>query len=283
MATCSPIRVQQGLRLTGIWHASSLALAPDMRSAFKREDFILRRAQPNDEMGWIMLRVAQLVSAAALISFYGLQSASAEPIFITAGSFSRTISGAAGDAPGTGQLSGTQGFSLTGFFGREAFPGQLSACGDFCVPGTTFVYNESTSGTDLTGTISFLGASYTSGGESDKNAYLGLYVLGLEPLVFPAGAPPGQTAMLSIPVQLKGILHVPQLPSTGVFGRGTLDVFLLSIVEPGLPHGWRATSLEYRFQPTAEPTPEPASLLLIGGGLAAMFARRRSALRRSNA
>jgi hypothetical protein len=66
----------------------------------------------------------------------------------------------------------------------------------------------------------------------------------------------------------------------GGSGTGTAR-FALIPASPGLPALFEATGITYQFEPEMTTTPEPASLLLLGTGIAGVFARRRWALSNS--
>jgi hypothetical protein len=60
--------------------------------------------------------------------------------------------------------------------------------------------------------------------------------------------------------------------STALSGRGTASVTFRNLHLPGI--GIDADSISYQFDDSA-PVPEPATLLLVGSGLSAMYLRRR--------
>jgi len=61
--------------------------------------------------------------------------------------------------------------------------------------------------------------------------------------------------------------------STALSGRGTASVTFRNLHLPGI-EGIHADSISYQFDDSA-PIPEPATLLLVGSGLSAMYLRRR--------
>jgi hypothetical protein len=84
-------------------------------------------------------------------------------------------------------------------------------------------------------------------------------------------------AVLSVPFTASGFLAAydniartgAPLFSTALSGRGTASVTFIPRIE-----GIDADSISYQFDDSA-PIPEPATLLLIGSGLSAMYLRRR--------
>lgn len=221
-----------------------------------------------------MPRVTQCVLLGALLFGFTGQVVEAEPILVTSGFVTKIGVGASTTQV---ELSGAEGFSLTGHLDPTNEWGPFFVCGVYCEPGSSLNLGSSFPASDLGATATLRGETFRLGGVSEENAFLQLF-LDSEPVTVPAVS--GNTAVLSAPLALFGIFFFPQSPPSAirpneeVFGTGIATVFLSSDVETELP-GWRVTRVEYHIGETAAPVPEPTSLLLLGGGLSALYARRR--------
>jgi hypothetical protein len=167
-------------------------------------------------------------------------------------------------------LIGNRGFTLFS-------PGVNTIGGAFlpfdqcpCAPGSTVSLFAAWSGSDLQGGATLDGQSYSLGiGHTDAEAlveFTGSVVM--PPLV-------GDSSFVSAPFLFSGIFNYPDfvLPSEALTGRGTATLTLRQ--SENTPGHWAYISARYEF----EPVPEPGTILLVGGGLAALAARARKRTR----
>ena len=190
--------------------------------------------------------------------------ASADPIRITGGSVTLVDQFTVENVV---DIHGTQGFR------GEFIPGQVGGqwvCNPCGAPGDPISLDAFVSTVDGRGTVTFAGVRYTVGATvlSPGNAAVSLQPRG-GPVVLPPLSP---RASLSVPFELgpgsflerggPGEITVPLIGS----GTATLDVIANQFDEPI----WELSSLRYDFAPT----PEPATVLLVGTGMFALAARR---------
>jgi hypothetical protein len=206
------------------------------------------------------LSVALLVTIAA--------SAAADPIRVTNGSFQLNRQNDA-----SLRLSG-DGFDAVASIGGET-PGYAPASGCYFSPsacGGAFTLSISDSvapypaDPSVGGTIQAGADLYTITGFS--------YSIAAGPVVPP---PPATDATLTAPFTFTGTLLGDLNGGSRSFalsGSGTVTASYLA------DNGWIGTT--YAFAAAPSPTPEPASMLLIGTGLAGLFAQRRRRNRRQN-
>jgi hypothetical protein len=207
------------------------------------------------------------VSVVLLLALAAPQPAGADPVLITGGYL------AMGSWRGDIDLVGQQGFrfakpmsSIGGLYG----PGQCMGCR----PGDILSLSSHWSGKDLGGVVSFRGDAYPIGGFQWRNSLL-IEFSGSVPV--PAVA--GDFVTLVAPFTFSGAFSFsPDLSQerqarVTLLGLGTATVRLRAMAGDGLsaPY-WEIHSTRYEFAPI----PEPATLLLVGGGaVAAALARRR--------
>ena len=198
--------------------------------------------------------------------------ARADPIFITGGSI---VVGPGLNGPGTIGLVGTRDFSVTGQLSgagrvdaRQCFP---------CEPGTSISLGTSWSGLDLLVTVAALeGTVYPGvGGANSPN---GLLVETSGSVVAPSFGS-GSQATLTAPFSFQGLFsHALEPTGPGstdeLFGSGLATLTLVRLPGDGtVPDLWQYGSVRFDFASSAAPVPEPASLFLLGSGVALVAGR----------
>jgi len=198
--------------------------------------------------------------------------ARADPIFITGG---QIVVGPGLNGPGTIGLIGTRDFSVTGQLSgagrvdaRECFP---------CEPGTAISLGTVWTGFDLLATVAALeGTLYTQVGGANSPNQLLVQTAGAT--VAPAFGTSNQVT-LTAPFSFEGLFtHAPDVTgptaTETLFGSGLATLSLVRLPGDGtVPDLWQYGSVRFDFASTAAPVPEPASLVLLGSGLA-LIARK---------
>jgi PEP-CTERM motif len=197
------------------------------------------------------LRLATLVLALVLVT----SPARADKLALTGGTLDLDVSV---NATGPVQLTGDRGFSFTGFMHGTG------GLGDPLPPGTAVTLQIGAVGLDLPGTATLDGTTYTDvgGASSDSSARLRFSTTVLLPAVVDA------PATIIAPFALDFILFVGGTgQGTPFFGTGTARIFLDQNLGLGVP-SWGVTGIRADVSNSPAPVPEPATLLLLGGGLA---------------
>jgi PEP-CTERM motif len=199
------------------------------------------------------LRLAAFVSALALVS----SPARADKVALTGGVLDLDVGA---DAPGPVQLTGDRGFTFNGFLYGVVF-----GLGDPLPPGTAVTLQIGGSGFDLPGTATLDGTTYTDvgGAHSDTSASLLFSTTAMLPAVL--SAPTAVTAPFLLDFLLTGNTFGPT-GSVHLSGGGSATLVLEEDHGFGVP-SWRVTGIRADVASPA-PVPEPATLLLLGGGLA---------------
>ncbi len=206
------------------------------------------------------------VAAAVLWTLVGAGSASADTITIASGVLDVV------NSSGHLSIAGNEGFTFHSDFnvgGGIFLP--RDQCLGLCAPGTTLDLKGLFSGNDLQGTATLNGKTYTDVG--------GLLSESAATVLFAGRAilPPftgEDSAFTQAPFTFSGHFFALDQGNRDLAGFGTTSIWLT--VDRSFGEGlisWRPTEVRYDFAVT----PEPASVVLLGGGLmmAAFVAWRR--------
>ena len=225
-----------------------------------------------------MTRAAVFVASVSVLCLTVSVDARAEPIRITGGSLEFPEHPGGFTPFGVLSVVGNRGFSLDGFVdSSELFVGPLRGCGP-CVGPLTIPAGAGIfpGGTEFTKPVTLDGQTYTDVNGMLSDTYVFLELSGTIDI------PPWRDAPVTIsaPFGATGGFRnsVPGSVFAVPIGRsgGTLTMNLVS--EPG--GTWFPGAFRYDF--VAMPTPEPATLTLVTGGLVAQRDSREKAARPEN-
>ena len=223
-----------------------------------------------------MTRITSFVACLGLFLLGVPPPASAEPIRLTGG----TILVTGQVEPGTVSIAGTRGFSLTG--GVDPGEGRVdpfTVCNP-CLPGTsTLSVGAFLGGTAFPNAVATLdGNTYTVGTGIDDPEFVTLELFGTVSL--PALS--DSRTMITAPFTATGAFFAPALNApVPIRGRGIATLRLKPFPSNGSPETWEIDRLvRYEF---SDPVPEPATVMLVASGLAAIVgARKRQRSKRAN-
>lgn len=136
-----------------------------------------------------------------------------------------------------------------------------------CLPGSTLGLNAIWLGNDITGPATLDGVTYSDVGSLSSPSSMAVQFMGT--VVLP---PLSSSATLTAPFTFQGSFFHPVDGGTvneSLMGAGMAT--LLFSPAGNIPGAWRFDSARYDFS-APSPTPEPASLLLMGSGMLALAA-----------
>jgi hypothetical protein len=227
-------------------------------------------------------RIPHFAIASLIVGILAASPAQADPIRITSGQATLPW-----DDASSFSLE-AEGFELkSAFFQASVWP--LVTCGPGCAPGTSADLSAVFGG-EPTHDLGWSDFAAVNGVTYEPPPALRLFgdfwfdagVVTVPPMTFETVFP---STTFVFHGRVAGFLYQgwdQPLGSTPAFdvaltGRGTASMRLIPDLESGL---WRYPEVYFRFEDQAPIIPEPASVLLVSGGLAALLVRRRSARRR---
>lgn len=178
---------------------------------------------------------------------------------------------------GVVSLSGSDGFTFESTVSPDGgiFDAWSQCAGTVeCAPGSTIGLNASWSSNDLQGTGTLRGTTYSNvGGLEANDAQASIHFSGS------VVAPPysGGLVPATATFALSGLFSIPtdtSLERSDLIGHGIASLWLAPVDPGSSTGGYRLARIRYEVGQSA-PVPEPASIFLLGAGVAGLAATRR--------